>query len=343
MEGIIQLDENLYGIESPFSCGAEIFVRSYLAIGSKAAVLVDGGINGTERQVLALLGELGIPPEKLRAVLLTHAHADHAGAAQGLHEATGCAVIGHRVGEPLLRDRQLMYKDFMGAYPAYISVPKTVREQWFAIAGPPLMPGVLIDFRRLLECAGTTLETVPLIQQGWAHPRYFEPDRRFQIDLDGLSLEAVPSPGHSWDHLCYYERERRWLFTGDGVCGSGPYNEPPCYRDSMAYRDTLNRLKELDVERLFPGHLDILERDGAAALLDESLHIITCIDGLVKAQLQSAPGGLSLEMIGRSLAEQLGKDYMIQALFTAEAHLREMEWKGLVARYGIDQPTFVWL
>lgn len=344
MQGITRFDENLYGIKSPFTCGAEIYVRSYLVVGSIGVVLVDGGVAGTEQQVLALLEELDLPPDRLDAVLLTHAHADHAGAARGLREATGCAVVGHRMGAPLLRDKQLMYKDFMGAYPADITVPDSVREQWFAIAGPPVTPDVLIDRGHLyLEMGGTTLETVPFPGQSLDPLRYFEPDRRFRIDLGGLSLEVIPAPGHSWDHLSYYERERGWLFTGDGVCGNGPYEEPPCYRDSAVYSHTLRRLMELSTERLFPGHFDVLDTDGAAAMLQQSLQTVNRIDAIIKAQLRRAPSGLSLETIGRHLADEIGKGYMIQALFTAEAHLRELERQGLVARYGIDQPTFVWL
>ena len=313
LKDVTQLDDSLYCIKSPFSCGADIFVYTYLVVGSKGAALIDGGISGTDQQVIELLDKLGFPPTYLSALLLTHAHADHAGAANALREETGCAVIGHRFGVPLIRNKELMYQDFMGAYPAQISVPNIVREQWFSIAGPPAFVDVQIN------------------------------KGQFQIDLGGFLFEAVFSPGHSLDHMCYYEKDQQWLFSGDGICGNGPYNEPPCYRDATVYRDTLMRLMALDIKRLFPGHSDVLEKDGATDFIRESLQVVEILDQSIKNYLQNPRAHQSLEAIGVHVAECLTKDYMVQALFTAEAHLCEMERLGLVARYGVDQPSFVWL
>ena len=60
----------------------------YLLWDGNDCVAIDPG--GDAKRVLSRLGELGV---SLRAVILTHGHFDHVGAAGQLAEATGCRVF----------------------------------------------------------------------------------------------------------------------------------------------------------------------------------------------------------------------------------------------------------
>jgi glyoxylase-like metal-dependent hydrolase (beta-lactamase superfamily II) len=80
--------------------GAPIEVRllrlrwsnAYLVRGDRT-VLVDAGSPGDEGAILAALGSLGRLQDGLAAIVLTHGHADHAGAAAALRDATGAPVL----------------------------------------------------------------------------------------------------------------------------------------------------------------------------------------------------------------------------------------------------------
>lgn len=71
---------------------------------------------------------------------------------------------------------------------------------------------------------------------------------------DGVSLRAIHTPGHAQDHLCFYMEEERALFTGDVVLGAGTAVIPLDGGDMALYLDSLQRLLDLELECIFPGH-----------------------------------------------------------------------------------------
>jgi glyoxylase-like metal-dependent hydrolase (beta-lactamase superfamily II) len=80
---------------------------------------------------------------------------------------------------------------------------------------------------------------------------------------------AHASPGHCDGHLCFLVEHagRRSLCTGDAIFHGGRVSIQPipdCR--PYAYARTAERLAELDVDALLPGHGDIA-LDGAAAHL----------------------------------------------------------------------------
>ena len=66
--------------------------NAYLLLGERP-VVVDAGSPGDEAPILAALAAAGRGPRDLAAIVLTHGHADHAGAAVALRAATGAPVL----------------------------------------------------------------------------------------------------------------------------------------------------------------------------------------------------------------------------------------------------------
>ena len=63
----------------------------YLLVGD-GVILVDAGLKGQGRSILKAMASKGINPHDLRLILLTHGHADHAGAASEISALTGAQV-----------------------------------------------------------------------------------------------------------------------------------------------------------------------------------------------------------------------------------------------------------
>ena len=79
------------------------------------------------------------------------------------------------------------------------------------------------------------------------------------IEAEGATLVAIHTPGHSSDHLCYYLKEEKALFSGDLILGGSTTVIPPGDGNLVQYMDSLRRLLDLDIERIYPGHGPVIE------------------------------------------------------------------------------------
>lgn len=80
------------------------------------------------------------------------------------------------------------------------------------------------------------------------------------VQTDAGALVAIQTPGHTVGHLCYHWPERSALFAGDLLLGRGATTwvaeYPGCVTD---YMRSLDRLRTLDLEVLYPAHGPALE------------------------------------------------------------------------------------
>lgn len=74
-----------------------------------------------------------------------------------------------------------------------------------------------------------------------------------------FALRAVHTPGHAPNHLCYLHEGLGWLFTGDHVMNGSTVVIDPPDGNMDQYLASLDRLKRLELEKLAPGHGDLLD------------------------------------------------------------------------------------
>jgi glyoxylase-like metal-dependent hydrolase (beta-lactamase superfamily II) len=79
------------------------FSKTYLVKTERGAVLIDPGGERNAERVEADIRKAGVDPATLRAVLITHGHADHAGAAGYFQQSFGVPVIAGKGDLPLLQ------------------------------------------------------------------------------------------------------------------------------------------------------------------------------------------------------------------------------------------------
>ena len=196
---------------------------AYIVRGTVVAV-VETGFSYSAERVLRALQELGVPPEDVGYIMVTHIHLDHAGGAGPLSEACqGATVVAHERGAKHL------------IKPSYLI--KSVKE-----ATGPMFPrygeAVPIPASRVLAAGGGEL-----------------------ISLGGgFKLEAIATPGHAPHHLCFFEHRTGALFTGDAAGIYWPEMErllpttPPPSFDLEQSLESLSHLRELGARTLLYTH-----------------------------------------------------------------------------------------
>ena len=82
------------------------------------------------------------------------------------------------------------------------------------------------------------------------------------LDTGEWKLEVLETPGHSTGSLCLYEPRAKVLFSGDTVFPDGNIGRTDMYGGSTPdLVASIERLTGLDVEIMYPGHMEITGRD----------------------------------------------------------------------------------
>lgn len=89
------------------------------------------------------------------------------------------------------------------------------------------------------------------------------------LDATGFRLRAIHTPGHASNHLCYRLEGERLLFSGDHIMSGSTVVIAPPDGDMAAYLDALEKLKDVDLAGVAPGHGPYVE--DAYAVIDQYL------------------------------------------------------------------------
>jgi hydroxyacylglutathione hydrolase len=82
------------------------------------------------------------------------------------------------------------------------------------------------------------------------------------LDIGEWKLEVLETPGHSTGSLCLYEPRAKVLFSGDTVFPDGNIGRTDMYGGSTPdLVASIDRLTGLDVETMYPGHMEITGQD----------------------------------------------------------------------------------
>lgn len=283
-------DVQVHPLVSP--CG-RFGLYSYF-IDSPEPAIVDTGIASSPADGMApALEALGRHIEDVRWILLTHGHIDHLGGAHALWELTGrrARVVIHEADASLLRSRQAHVDLYTAVRHRYLRDPEgPAREEaatHAAISGE-LEPTLLVRGGETLSLGGD------------------------------VTVSVHPIPGHTAGSVAYVIDGQDSVFVGDAVQLHGAANGFPGYEDPVAYRSSLEYLRDrVRPQRLYLGHpyrdtngvaVGVeLDRDQAQRALQESLDVEARIadaaaraleDGLVETDSRYSPFERMAEELG---------------------------------------------
>ena len=156
----------------------------------------------------------------------------------------------------------------------------------------------------------------------------FDPDERLTdgslVAVGALDLEVVHTPGHSDDHVCFLAD--RVLFTGDHIMGGSSV----MVEEMSQYLLSLERVRRLRPESLFPGHGEVMDDPGA--VIDWYVAHRLEREGQIRAAV--AGGASSLPEIVEVVYGDVDSALHPLAARSARAHLRKLADDGDVVFVG---------
>lgn len=155
----------------------------HVLLSPEGAVVVDGGLEADGPALVRGLHRLGLGPDDVKLVIITHGHADHAGGAAAVAAAFDAPVLGGG-GDAALFETGRM---------------------------PPLCPTDAIARRRLDKDRAPTFAPLPLDHS-------VAPGSRLSLEELGLPGEVIALPGHTEGSLVYVVGDV--VFVGDLIRGS---------------------------------------------------------------------------------------------------------------------------
>ncbi|MFD1585962.1 MBL fold metallo-hydrolase [Halorientalis brevis] len=194
----------------------------YIVDGERPA-LVDSGIGTEYERILAAMDDVGIAPDDLAVIALTHVHLDHAGGAGFLAaECPNATVAIHEIGAPHLADPSRLVEGTKAA----------VGDLWGLYAEPEPVPE-----DRIRELSDGDV-----------------------IDLGDRELHVHHAPGHAPHQVVFEDPADAVVFTADAAgiyVPSGDFvhhTSPPPNFDLEQVLADANMIEDLAPEVLCYGH-----------------------------------------------------------------------------------------
>jgi glyoxylase-like metal-dependent hydrolase (beta-lactamase superfamily II) len=263
--------DGLWSIPVPIPNNPMRYVLVYALESQDGLVLVDAGWDDDiSWEVLTDgLASIGARLSDIRAVLVTHFHADHLGLADRVRAASGAWVALHRLDAEAATD--------LGRDSDRLA--RGLREHLTRHGMPEPQIGDLLSRMPIDRFAHSPVADV-LLEDGET------------ITVPGRSLRVVWTPGHTPGHTCFYEADRRLMFTGDHVL---PRITPQVAIFSTSAGDplrdflrSLDRLDRYPVDEVLPAH-EYRFRGLSGRLADIAAHHTRRL-AEIQAAVRSAPG-----------------------------------------------------
>jgi len=214
----------------------------YLLEGQHESMIVSGGMSFIIPDLLRQIEAFGIDETKIRKLLILHAHFDHVGIVPFVKrrypklEIYGSARAWQILEMPRAINTINAYSDLNNEELGFKDVMSAYDTKWRD------------DVSGITVAEGDT------------------------IDLGTMKINILETPGHSSCSISAYVPEIKALFASDG--GGIPYKDetiPSGNSNYTKFQESLEKLKDLDVDYLCADHFGYIKGAGAGTFIAETI------------------------------------------------------------------------
>ena len=217
------------------------YVNCYLVRGANGWAVVDTGMRHAPAEAVwaQALAELDLTWSRINAIVVTHYHPDHYGAAGWMQDLTGAAVLMSPEG---IHSVERIWQVDM-------DTAANGLKHLFLQHGMPIAM-----LQQMMELVNTQLgQTLP-------HPTLTEIDLAVPLRLGDILWRPIDAPGHADGQICLYDEHDQVLLAADHVLPKITPNVsvwPESAPNPLAiYFESLARIAQLPTRLVLPGHRD---------------------------------------------------------------------------------------
>jgi len=168
----------------------------------------------------------------------------------------------------------------------------------------------------------------------------FNPERILNdgdlFEEDDFTIEVVHTPGHASNHLCYILKEEKLIFTGDHIMNGSTVVIGPPDGNMKQYIQSLEKLKDYDIEKIAPGHGELLDNPHEVAewIINHRLEREKKVFQALKEATRGTPDSLV-----ERVYDDVDSSLFPIAKASLLAHLIKLEEDNLISRDGEEYFT----
>lgn len=209
---------------------------AFLSLG-EYGMIIEGGTGATAAIIIEQIREMGIPPERIKYLVLTHTHTDHIGAVPHLKKLwPHLKVVASSLAAKLLKNQETIEN--------FRTMDRTLAEIMLSKGEIAQLPDSADDY---------VFEVDSIVHEG---------DR---LELGkGIVWKIYDAPGHSPCHIALYEEGEEIVAIGDATGFYVPEKDvfwPNYFHSLEAYCTTIKKLHSLSARTGVLSHNHVIRGD----------------------------------------------------------------------------------